>query len=189
MRLIDADELMEHVWRDKLDSRESIAKMINDAQTVKDIPTKIPISVFEQLISKAKNCVSYEDAISRKEAISIASIATLSVNQVVTALNKLPPVTPQETVTEFADRCRECGARYGRLLKKSEWEHDHEILKAHSDGANDMLDKIRDRVKLERIGYPPSEGYYKAITKVLQIIDEYSEGSDQDERKTKSEKV
>ena len=53
MRLIDADELMEHVWRDKLDSRESIAKMINDAQTVKDIPTKIPINVFEQLISKA----------------------------------------------------------------------------------------------------------------------------------------
>lgn len=53
MRLIDADELMEHVWRDKLYSRESIAKMINDAQTVKDIPTKIPISVFEQLISKS----------------------------------------------------------------------------------------------------------------------------------------
>lgn len=91
-----------------------------------------------------------------------------------------------ETVTEFADRCKECGARYGRLFKKSEWEHDHEILKAHSDGANDMLDKIRDRVELERIGYPPSEGYYKAITKVLQIIDEYSEGGDPDERKTES---
>lgn len=93
---------------------------------------------------------------------------------------------PQETVTEFADRCRECGAHYGKLLKKSEWEHDHEILKAHSDGANDMLDKIRDRVELERIGYPPSEGYCKAITKVLQIIDEYSEGSDSDECKTES---
>ena len=25
---------------------------------------------------------------------------------------------PQETVTEFADRCRECGARYGRLLNQ-----------------------------------------------------------------------
>ena len=24
----------------------------------------------------------------------------------------------QETVTEFADRCRECGAKYGKLLKK-----------------------------------------------------------------------
>ena len=52
MRLIDADELMEHVWRDKLDSRELIAKMINNAPTVKEISTKIPITVFEQLISQ-----------------------------------------------------------------------------------------------------------------------------------------
>ena len=34
MRLIDADELMEHVWRDKLDSRELIAQMIENAPTV-----------------------------------------------------------------------------------------------------------------------------------------------------------
>ena len=34
MRLIDADELMEHVWRDKLDSRELIAKMVDNAPTV-----------------------------------------------------------------------------------------------------------------------------------------------------------
>ena len=36
MRAIDADELMEYVWRDKLDSRESIAKMIENAPTVKE---------------------------------------------------------------------------------------------------------------------------------------------------------
>lgn len=52
MRIIDADELMEHVWRDKLDSRELIAKMIENAPTVKEIPTKIPLEVFEQLISQ-----------------------------------------------------------------------------------------------------------------------------------------
>lgn len=34
MRLIDADELIEHVWRDKLDSRELIAEMIEGAPTV-----------------------------------------------------------------------------------------------------------------------------------------------------------
>ena len=33
-RLIDADELLEHVWRDKLDSRELIAKMIDNAQII-----------------------------------------------------------------------------------------------------------------------------------------------------------
>ena len=26
---------------------------------------------------------------------------------------------PHETVTEFADRCRECGAKYGKLLKQT----------------------------------------------------------------------
>ena len=34
MRLVDADELMEHVYRDKLDSRELIAKMIQNAPTI-----------------------------------------------------------------------------------------------------------------------------------------------------------
>ena len=51
MRLINADELMEHVWRDRLDSRELIAEMIEKAPTVKEIPTNIPIDVFEKLIS------------------------------------------------------------------------------------------------------------------------------------------
>lgn len=35
VRMIDADELMEHVYRDRLDSRELIAKMIQNAPTVK----------------------------------------------------------------------------------------------------------------------------------------------------------
>lgn len=33
-RLIDADELMEHVYRDKLDSRELIAEMVKNAPTI-----------------------------------------------------------------------------------------------------------------------------------------------------------
>ena len=35
MRLIDADELVEHAGRDKLDSRELIIEMINNAPTAK----------------------------------------------------------------------------------------------------------------------------------------------------------
>ena len=54
MRPIDADEIMEHVWRDKLDSRELIAKMIENAPTIKEIPTNIPIDVFKRLISIAE---------------------------------------------------------------------------------------------------------------------------------------
>ncbi len=52
MRLIDADELMEHAWRDKLDSRELITEMIAKAPTIKEIPTKIPIGIFEKLVSQ-----------------------------------------------------------------------------------------------------------------------------------------
>jgi hypothetical protein len=33
-RLIDADELIEHAWRDRLDSRERIAEMIENAPTI-----------------------------------------------------------------------------------------------------------------------------------------------------------
>lgn len=38
---------------------------------------------------------------------------------------------------------------------------------------NELLDKIRERIELEKLGYPPSAGYYKAIIKCLQIIDKY----------------
>lgn len=40
MRLADKDELIEHAYRDKLDSRELIAKMIENAPTVKAIPVE-----------------------------------------------------------------------------------------------------------------------------------------------------
>lgn len=49
MRLIDADELEEKVWRLKLDSRELIAKMIEDAPTVDAVP-----------VVRCKDCKYYE---------------------------------------------------------------------------------------------------------------------------------
>lgn len=45
----------------------------------------------------------------------------------------------------------------------------------------DVLDKIRERVELEKLGYPPSAGYYRAIMKVLQIIDKYKAESEVEE--------
>lgn len=61
MRLIDADELMEHAWRDKLNSRELIAEMIAKAPTIKEIPTKIPIGIFEKLVSQEQKWISVKD--------------------------------------------------------------------------------------------------------------------------------
>lgn len=46
---------------------------------------------------------------------------------------------------------------------------------------DELLDKIRERIELEKLGYPPSAGYYKAIMKCLQIIDKYrTESEDED---------
>ena len=52
MRLIDADELIEHAWREKLDSRELIVQMIENAPTIKEIPTKIPLTIWEKLLKE-----------------------------------------------------------------------------------------------------------------------------------------
>ena len=60
-------------------------------------------------------------------------------------INALPPVTQKsETVTEFADRCRECGAKYGKLLeqKSGNWDRLYSWL-------NDM-----------RLGIAPDETVY-----------------------------
>jgi hypothetical protein len=40
-----------------------------------------------------------------------------------------------------------------------------------------VLDKIRERIELEKLGYHPSAGYYRAIMKCLQIIDKYKESN------------
>jgi len=53
---------------------------------------------------------------------------------------------------------------------KSEWEHDHEILKAYSDGANDILDKIRAEIEQEP---------YVSKMEVLEIIDKYKAESEE----------
>jgi hypothetical protein len=49
-------------------------------------------------------------------------------------IKALPSVTPKaETVTEFADRCRECGARYGKYRKEAKrWKN--KWLKSQKSG-------------------------------------------------------
>lgn len=43
----------------------------------------------------------------------------------------------------------------------------------------EILGDIKAEIEQERVGYPPSAGYYKAITKCLQIIDKYMKGSEE----------
>ena len=60
---------------------------------------------------------------------------------------------------------------------KSEWQHDHEILKAHSDGANDVLDKIR--AEIDGLTYYWCEVNPRTvIDDVIDIIDKYKAESE-----------
>ena len=69
---------------------------------------------------------------------------------------------------------------------KSEWEHDHEILKAYSDGMNEVIDKIRAEIEEYKsrqltlaIGVEDLEkGKQIAIEYILAIIDKYKEESE-----------
>lgn len=53
-------------------------------------------------------------------------------------------------------------------IESVEWEECYEALKKEP-----VLDKLRAEIEQERIGYPPSADYYKAIMKCLQILDKY----------------
>lgn len=48
----------------------------------------------------------------------------------------------------------------------------------HED-KNKVLDKIKAEIEQERVGYPPSADYYKAIKKCLNIIDKYKAESEE----------
>jgi len=77
--------------------------------------------LYEKYEYKKQPC---DDAISRDAVCDIVEdirdcISVEGYWAILERLKKLPPVTQKsETVTEFADRCRECGAKYGKMLKQ-----------------------------------------------------------------------
>lgn len=50
---------------------------------------------------------------------------------------------------------------------KSEWEHDHEILKTYSDGANDVLDKYKAE---EAEAHPVNENIAKGFEEFTKMM-------------------
>lgn len=67
--------------------------------------------------------------------------------------------------------CEDCPA----YEKKSEWEHDHEILKAYSDGASAVLDKVRAEIEERKLNSGGEPNRELAFNVCLQIIDKYAE--------------
>lgn len=62
---------------------------------------------------------------------------------------------------------------------KSEWEHDHEILRAYADGANNVLDKVSAEIEDTYINLTCEENYKAwGLRKALEIIDKYKTESE-----------
>jgi hypothetical protein len=74
-----------------------------------------------------------------------------------------------------------------KLEKDSEWQHDHAILKAYSDGANEVLDKIRAEIKTKYDSIPwrnndYDDGWVEALEWVFDdVIGKYKSESEDKE--------
>lgn len=85
--------------------------------------------------------------------------------------NPQKPICPSAGID-----CEDCPA----YEKKSEWQQDHEILKAYSDGANEVLDNIRAEISKQSRMHMDGDLYIKT-SKCMQIIGEYmEEGGDKE---------
>ena len=111
-------------------------------------------------LAKQEPC---DDCWSKKEVVDIINRQRFGINKISMGIIKekleaLPSVTPThiETVTEFADRCRECGNRYGRKIKELEksmgkLQEIEQIIKNHDNDSMPedyfYIDKIRGVVE------------------------------------------
>ena len=75
------------------------------------------------------------------------------------------------------------GEHYVLEQEPTEWQIDHEILKAYSDGADDILDKLRAEIEDLDIFY--DNDYFSSnrdamfkCSDVLQVIDKYKAESE-----------
>lgn len=63
---------------------------------------------------------------------------------------------------------------------KSEWQHDHDLLKAYSDGAENMLGKIRAEINKLTVFYTTKDKGINLISQnaVNRILDKYKAESE-----------
>lgn len=101
-----------------------------------------------------------KDAIANLNVIRVALIDAVTAEQGKlvddTFRTAIEALEQFETVTEFADRCRECGARYGKLLKQKSCEgitpatpkYQKVYMQGWNDGRNDLIEKIKREFKI-----------------------------------------
>ena len=103
--------------------------------TYEEIAKKVAEKALDEFLYDGKSIrewikiIASEDAISRKAVL-----------EHICGINGLEGIESSNVFEKhYADFIKSLPS----VKPKSEWEYDHEILKAYSDGANDMLDKIK----------------------------------------------
>ena len=71
-------------------------------------------------------------------------------------------------------RARLSGLRYKKIIS----DKDYDRLCKALDNEN-VLDKIRAEIEVNKKGFPPSSDYYKAINRALVILDKYKVESEE----------
>lgn len=92
-----------------------------------NMPSKEPILQAYKMAIKALEKEPCDDAVSREVVLKIIDKwyeNKSDIEDLIILITYMSSVTQKsETVTEFAERCRECGAKYGKLLeqKSGKW--------------------------------------------------------------------
>lgn len=122
-----------------------------------------------------EDCPAYEDAISREAALdAIEDDARCGVYS---------HFASYDDAQAFKNYIKDLPSVSSSEKPKSEWQHDHEILRAYSDGANAVLDKIRAEIEQTEINghIRDVECFRAGIDIALNVIDKYkAEGSDKE---------
>lgn len=141
----------------------------------------------DEQIKAIEDAFTYDDCISR-EAVKyfVRSLSRwyvrsedgkftnvgLLYDDVMFGIDRLPSVNPQKPICPSAGiDCEDCPA----YEKKSEWEHDHEILKAYSDGASAVLESIKYLIEqyehyLELLDADMKDGSATIVTKTKYAV-------------------
>lgn len=112
----------------------------------------------------------FDDCISRQAVLDL--LENTNNGWIINKVLQLPPVNPQKIICPSAGiDCEDCPA----YEKKSEWEQDHEILKAYSDGASAVLESIKYLIEqyehyLELLDADMKDGSATIVTKTKYAV-------------------
>ena len=147
-------------------TKEEASNILDDYDVNFDGHTAEEIAEAFEVAFRALEQEPCNDAISRKAVLDTTICEGISCNEcsfneidgepgclLHARIDELPSVTQKsETVTEFADRCRECGAKYGKLLKR--------------EPCPDAISR-QDVLDLAKKGVLVSNGNYESVCKAI----------------------